>query len=79
MSDLEPPFTDWKDVIKYLLHWQKGIYVREEIDGKWGAYSLYELPEEKKIYHIVRFAVENISPVRLEEYVEDDLVKRKVN
>ncbi len=37
------------------------IYVREEINGKWGSYSLTELPAKLAIKHALRFIKRRIS------------------
>lgn len=39
------------------------IYVREQIDGKWGSYSLKDLPQDLAIKHICRFFKEMRVPV----------------
>ena len=39
------------------------IFVREQINGKWGSYSLRELPEELAKKHIMRFLSEGRLPV----------------
>ena len=36
------------------------IFVRDEIDGKYGTYSLYELPVKKRRDHEARMIVERI-------------------
>lgn len=46
------------------------IYVREQVNGKWGAYSLAELPTGLAIDHTCRFIQQGIVPVRIREEVE---------
>ena len=31
------------------------VFVREQIDGKWGSYALTELPIDVALKHVVRF------------------------
>jgi hypothetical protein len=39
------------------------IYIREQNEsGKWGAYSLTELPSSKAIHHALRFVAMGIIP-----------------
>lgn len=39
------------------------IYVRDEMDGKWGSYALTELPVSKALAHAFRFILEGRVPV----------------
>ena len=39
------------------------IFVREQLNGKWGSYSLAELPAPLGIKHAFRFLRENRAPV----------------
>ena len=41
------------------------IYVREQVKGKWGSYSLSELPTDLAIDHALRFVQQGIVPVRV--------------
>ena len=41
------------------------IFIREQIDGKWGAYALSDLSVDKAIYHTLRFVREGRIPVIL--------------
>lgn len=43
------------------------IFVRECINGKWGSFSLRELPEDVRERHIQRFVNEGREPHRILE------------
>lgn len=38
------------------------VYVREQLEGKWGSHALTELPADKAIAHVVRFFEKAIEP-----------------
>jgi hypothetical protein len=44
-----------------------GIFVREQLNGKWGSYSLAELPAPLAIKHAFRFLRENRAPYMVKE------------
>ena len=44
-----------------------GIYIREQIGGKWGPYSLAEMPSGLAIKHALRFVKEGRVPVILKQ------------
>jgi len=52
------------DLCDYILKYAQDIYVREQINGKWGGYALTELPPQKAIEHTLRFIKEGHIPVR---------------
>lgn len=43
-----------EEMIVFINRNAEQIYVREQIDGKWGAYSLAELPPEQSRTHAMR-------------------------
>lgn len=43
------------------------IFVREQVNGKWGSFSLRELSEDLREKHIQRFEDERRNPVRVME------------
>ncbi len=53
------------DMCDYILEYADCIYVREEIAGKWGSFSLTELPVQKALAHAFRFITEGRIPIRL--------------
>ena len=48
-----------------LKHNEKGIFVREQIDGVWDAGALSDLPPDKWAYHVSRWICEGILPARV--------------
>jgi len=39
---------------EYIEQWADNIYVREQVDGKWGAYALSALPPKLAMRHAMR-------------------------
>jgi len=39
---------------EYIEQWADDIYVREQVDGKWGTYALSELPPKLAMRHAMR-------------------------
>jgi len=56
-----------EELCDYILENAERIYVRERVDGKWGAYALTELPPKLAIKHALRFIKEGIIPYALKE------------
>ena len=58
-----------EDLCNYLLEYSDVIFVREQVKGKWGSYSLKELPSELALRHALRFIKEFVKggrvPVRM--------------
>jgi hypothetical protein len=54
-----------EELENYLEEYADVIFVREQIDGRWGSYSLAELPTELSEKHKDRFLSEGFIPVRL--------------
>jgi len=54
-----------EDLCDYISLYKRSIFIREQIDGKWGGYSLAELPSGKAIDHALRFIKEGRIPVRV--------------
>jgi len=50
-------------VIQCIAEQGSRIFVREEVDGKWGSYALTEMPTELAIMHVLRFVSEGRMPV----------------
>ncbi len=46
------------------------IFVREEVDGKWGSYSLNEIHPLRVAYLILRWWRENRKPIVMKEIKE---------
>ena len=55
------------ELCEYIVEYADEIYVREEIDGKWGTYLLAELPGQLAVKHALRFVVNGQVPCRLEK------------
>ena len=56
-----------EDLANYISLYKATIYVREQVNGKWGSYSLSELPTDLAIDHALRFIQQSIVPVRVKE------------
>jgi len=54
-----------EELCDYIVQYSDVIYVREQVNGKWGSYSLKELPSELALKHAIRFIKEGIVPVRI--------------
>ncbi len=52
-------------LLSYCIEYQEKIFVRSFKDGKWGSYSLAELPFKQAIEHILRWNDEGKIPSRL--------------
>lgn len=50
-------------VIQCIAEQAPRICVREQVDGKWGSYTLTEMPAELAIMHVLRFISEGRMPV----------------
>lgn len=60
-----------KELANYISLYKDSIYVREQVDGEWGAYSLTELPANLAIDHALRFIQEQRIPARIREVTND--------
>ena len=58
---------------KYIEENRDVIYIREQVNGKWGAYNLNELSSELSETHIQRFLREGIIPVVLKRDIDAKL------
>jgi len=67
---IEIPMT-LEEFCDYILENAERIYVREKVEGKWGAYALTELPPKLAIKHALRFIKEGIIPCVVKEEVEE--------
>ena len=54
-----------QDLLAYILEYQDVIFVREEIDGKYQAIAIANLPVHLKAKNIMYFLEEGILPVRM--------------
>lgn len=54
-----------EDLEEYIETYREDIYIREQINGKWGAYNLNEMPAELAEQHIQRFLNSGRIPVRI--------------
>lgn len=57
-----------EDLLAYIHEYESSIFIREQIDGKWGGYALSELSYSLRVKHIMRFVGEGIVPVRLKGF-----------
>jgi len=54
-----------EELCDYIAEYSDAIFVREQVNGKWGSYSLRELPSELALKHALRFVKEGRVPVRI--------------
>lgn len=66
-----------EELCDYIAEYAGYIFVREQIDGKWGSYSLTELPPAHAIEHALRFIKEGRVPVRLKTDEEIALISQE--
>lgn len=59
-----------EELCDYIVKYADDIYVREQIDGKWGAYSLSEMPVKLALMHAMRLIKEGTVPHRI---IRDEL------
>ena len=53
------------ELLQYILKYQDQIYIRVEIDGKWGSHKLSEVTTSVSLPYIVRWLLEGITPARM--------------
>ena len=70
---IEIPMT-LEELCDYILENAERIYVREKVNGKWGAYALTELPPKLAIKHALRFIKEGIIPYVVKEEVREKCI-----
>lgn len=56
---------DLETMIRYTLEWQDDIYVRTNIDGKWGAYSFAAISVEDKAKFLAKWIEDGAIPARV--------------
>jgi len=56
-----------EELCDYIIENADRIYVRERLNGKWGSYSLTELPPKLAIKHALRFVKERRIPYAIKE------------
>ena len=57
------------DLAVYITQHKNTIYVREQVNGKWGSYALTELPADLALDHALKFIEEGRIPVCLKEEI----------
>jgi len=55
------------DMIEYCLEHPDCIYIREQVDGKWGSFSLAELPLKLRAKWMARWIEEGRVPLKLKK------------
>lgn len=60
------------DLSAFIEENSKYIFVRERVDGRWGSFSLEELPVELALQHRKRFLDGGIIPVVVKMQFGDD-------
>ena len=60
-----------ENLCDYISLYKRTIFIREKVDGKWGGYSLSELPTDLAIDHALRFIKEGRIPIRIREVKND--------
>lgn len=72
MKQKPPAPDDPKDLAEWLWRlrrYENGIYVREQVDGKWTNARLSDLPPERWAFHVARWLDGGVLPCRvLEEH-----------
>lgn len=66
MNEKEFP-KDLMQLCDYIIRWADDIYVREQIEGKWGSYSLTEIPAKLALKHALTWIKEGRIPYRIEK------------
>lgn len=54
-----------EELCDYIVKYCEDIYVREQINGKWGSYSLAELPVKSALSNAMTFIKEGRIPLRV--------------
>jgi len=54
-----------EQLANYISLYKSHIYVREWVNGKWGSYSLTELPAHLAVDHALSFIQRGIIPYRM--------------
>ena len=63
MEDKKPESLD--ELCDYIVKYVDDIYVKEQINEKWGSYSLSEIPSRLAIKHVLKWVKEGIIPYRV--------------
>lgn len=64
LSDEPMNLTEW---LWRLKRYERGIYVREQVDGRWGNVALADLTPERWAHHVARWLEEGLLPCRIRE------------
>ena len=57
-------------LLQYIIKYQDYIFIRVEIDGKWGSHKLSKMPTSVSLPYIVRWLLEGITPARMKTIEE---------
>lgn len=58
---------DLREYLWYVRRYETGIYVREQIHGKWGNSRLADLSPKRWAHHVAKWFNENRIPWRIKE------------
>jgi hypothetical protein len=64
LSDEPRNLTEW---LWRLKRYDRGIYVSEQVDGRWGNIALADLTPERWAHHVARWLEEGALPCRIRE------------
>ena len=54
-----------EELCDYIVHYATDIYIRAEVNGKWGSYALTEMPVHQAIAHALDFIKRQQVPIIL--------------
>lgn len=57
--------TTLDELCDYIIKYADDIYVRENINGKWGSYALSEIPAMLALKHTIGWIKEGVVPHRI--------------
>lgn len=57
--------NDLATILEYMLEHADTIFVREQVDGKWGSHSLAELSTKARAKQMAKFITEGVVPIRM--------------
>lgn len=61
----EEKIESLEELCDYIVKYCEDIYVREQVNGKWGSYSLAELPAKLALNNVMKFIKEGKVPYRV--------------
>lgn len=62
---MQEEISTLEELLAYIKRYESSIFVRDKVDGDWGAYSLAEISPESWGEKVGRFIQEGIVPVRV--------------